>query len=104
MRLGDSIHERARIGGLIGENDWTVVECARPSRVVLRIPGTRLGGLEIVYRFEPRGDAVEFTRELEFDLANLPPNMDRRAIERQMSTDSLEALQRLKILVERLVL
>jgi hypothetical protein len=103
MQLGDSIHERARIGGTIGENDWAVVEHARPSRVVLRMPGTRLGDLEIVYRFAARGDAVEFTRELEFDLANLPANVDKRAIERQMETDSAEALRRLKSLIERLL-
>lgn len=104
MRLGDSIHERARIGGVIGENDWTVVECVRPSRIVLRMPGTRLGDLEIVYRFSPWGDAIEITRELEFDLANLPPSMDKRMIEQQMNTDSAEAVQRLRDLVERLVL
>ena len=104
MQLGDSIHERARIGGTIGENDWTVVEYTRPSRVVLRMPGTRLGDLEIVYRFAPRGDTVEFTRELQFDLTNLPPNMDQRAIEQQMKTDSAEALRRLRDMVERLLL
>ena len=103
MQLGDCIHERARIGGAIAENDWAVVEYLRPSRVVLRMPGTRLGDLEIVYCFALRGDAVEFTRELEFDLANLPPNMDRRVIEQQMENDSAEALERLKGLVERLL-
>ena len=104
MKLGDSIHERARIGGAIGENVWTVVEYVCPSRVVLRMPGTRLGDLEIVYQFAARDDAVEFTRELAFDLANLPPSVDRNAIERQLKTDSAEALRRLKDLVERMLL
>ena len=101
MQLGDSIHERARIGGTVGENDWVVVEHVHPSRVVLRMPGTRLGDLQIVYRFAPRGDGVEFTRELEFDLTNLPPNVDKSAIEQQMEADSAEALRRLKNLIER---
>ena len=103
MQLGDLIHERVRIGGTIGENDWIVVEHAHPCRVVLRMPSTRLGNLEIVYRFAPRGDAVEFTRELEFDLMSLPPSMDKPAIEQQMNTDSAEGLRRLKDLVERLI-
>jgi hypothetical protein len=91
----------ARIGGGVGENDWTVVEHERPRRVVLWMPGTRLGDLQITYLFEPSGAQVEFTRELQFDLSNLPATIDRNAVERQMSADSAEGLRRLRVLVER---
>lgn len=103
MQLGDRIRERAKIGGIIAENDWTVVECVRPSRVVLRMPGTALGDLEIAYAFAPRGTAIEFTRTLQFDLTNLPPLFDRAALERQMDSDSDQAVRRLKALVERML-
>jgi hypothetical protein len=101
VTLGDVIRERARIGGGVGENDWTVVEHERPRRVVLWMPGTRLGDLQITYLFEPSGAQVEFTRELQFDLSNLPATIDRNAVERQMSSDSAEGLRRLRVLVER---
>ena len=54
MQRGDKIRERARIGGAVAENEWTVVEHERPRRVVLQMPGTRLGDLRITYRCEPR--------------------------------------------------
>src|SRR5574341_2085247 len=72
MQRGDKIRERARIGGIIAENEWNVTEQKRPSRVVLKMPGTRLGDLRIAYQFRTRGENVEFVRELEFDLRKLP--------------------------------
>jgi len=99
MQRGDTIRERARVAGIIAENDWTVVKRKRLSHVALKMPGTRLGDLELVYRFQPRGAEVEFTRELEFDLSKLPP-LTRSEIERQLLSDSEVGLKRLKTLVE----
>ncbi len=102
MQRGDKIRERARIGGMIAENEWKVTERKRPSRVVLKMPGTRLGDLKIGYRFQARGEEVEFTRELEFDLSKLP-ELTRSEIERQMDSDSELGMTRLKALVESML-
>lgn len=102
MQRGDKIRERARIGGIIAENEWKVTELKRPSRVVLKMPGTRLGDLKIGYRFQTRGEEVEFTRELEFDLSKLP-ELTRIEVERQMDADSELGMTRLKALVEGLL-
>jgi polyketide cyclase/dehydrase/lipid transport protein len=99
MRRGDKIRERARISGIIAENEWTVTEHKRPSRVVLKMPGTQLGDLRIAYRFQARRDDVEFTRELEFNPSRLPV-LTRTEIERQMDSDSEIGIKRLKELVE----
>jgi uncharacterized protein YndB with AHSA1/START domain len=103
MKLGDKIIERARIGGRVGEGEWTVAVHDRPHRVVLQLPATAFGDLEIAYQFEQQGEQVRFTRTLQFDLSKLPPQLDRAAIERQMDTDSEQALAKLKALVERIV-
>lgn len=102
MRLGDVIRERARIAGMEAEGDWTVAEIERPTRVVLKMPATRLGDLQISYQFAPRGDEIEFTRELEFDASRLPALVPASLVERQMDSDSVEALKRLKVLIDRL--
>lgn len=102
MRLGDQIRERARIAGMEAEGDWTVAELERPTRVVLKMLGTRLGDLQISYHFAPRGEDVEFTRELEFDASKLPAMIPASMVERQMNSDSEEALKRLKPLIERM--
>ena len=99
MQMGDVIRERARIGGVEGEGDWKVVEHERPRRVVMRVPGTQVGDVQITYGFVTHGDEVEFTRSLEFDVSLLPENL-RPVVERQMETDSAAGLRRLKELVE----
>ncbi len=99
MQRGDKIRERARVAGIIAENDWTVVKRKRLSHVALKMPGTRLGDLEIVYRFQAHGVEVEFTRELEYDLSKLPA-LTRNEIKRQLVSDSEVGLKRLKTLVE----
>lgn len=99
MRLGDVIRERARIGGIEAENDWMVTELERPTKVVLSMPGTRLGDLQISYRLTPLGDQVEFTRELVFDASRLPEPLRTRVME-QMHSDSQIAVERIKQMME----
>jgi len=103
MQLGDKIRERARIAGMEAEGDWTVAELERPTRVVLKMLATRLGDLQITYRFATRGDEIEFTRELEFDASKLPAMIPASLVEKQMDSDSEEALKKLKALIERLI-
>ena len=99
MRPGDIIRERARIGQDIGESDWTVTEWVKDRRVVLSMPGTRLGDLQIAYQFEPQNDGVQFTRDLTFDASGFPDTVAQQ-ISRQMDSDSAIALERIKSLME----
>lgn len=100
MRFGDVIRERALIGGMEAENDWTVTRLERPHLIVLSMPKTRLGDLLISYTFEPREGGVEFVRELEYDASGFTPELQSR-IEQQMHSDSAEALRRIKGFVEQ---
>jgi hypothetical protein len=100
MKLGDVIRERARIGESVGENDWTVTDWQRPTRVVLSMPGTRLGDLQISYLFVPTADGVEFSRELIFDAGGFPTAV-AEAITLQMQSDSQIATERIKAMVEQ---
>lgn len=99
MQLGDVIRERAKIGGTIAENDWTVTEWERPSRVVLAMPNTRLGDLQITYRFTPNDGGVNFVRELVFDASAFAPVIAGMLME-QMESDSQIAVERIKHMVE----
>ena len=45
---------------------------------------------------------MEFTRELEFDASKLPAMIPASLVEKQMDSDSEEALKRLKALIERM--
>lgn len=102
MHPGDLIRERAKIGQDIGENNWTVTDWEKDKRVVLEMPGTRLGDLKITYRFEPKMNGVQFTRELSFDASGFPEAVSAQ-ISRQMDTDSAEALKRIKVMAENRV-
>lgn len=99
MRLGDVIRERAKIGQEIGENDWTVTDWEQNKRVVLEMPGTRLGDLKITYHFQPQPHGVQFSRELAFDATGFPQAASDQ-ITRQMNSDSAIALERIKVMVE----
>ena len=66
MRLGDKIFERARIANVVGENEWFVAEWERPTHVLLTMPNTRLGDMQIAYDFVPNNGGVDFTRTLVF--------------------------------------
>lgn len=99
MRLGDVIRERARIGESVGANDWTVTEWEKNTRVVLSMPNTRLGDLQITYTFARRDGGVEFTRELVFEASAFSPEIEY-ALSKQMQSDSRIATERLKQMFE----
>jgi hypothetical protein len=99
MQLGDVIRERARIGGVEAENDWRVTEWSRPRRLVMEMPGTRLGDLKITYSFELTDHGVEFRRELVFDVSAMPQEISLKIVQ-QMENDSRVATERIKALAE----
>jgi hypothetical protein len=65
-RLGDMIQERVHFAGFELAVTWRVAEHASPSRVVLQ---SLASPARITYALEPRGDVIEFRRELEYDEA-----------------------------------
>jgi hypothetical protein len=102
MKVGDVIRERARIGASVGENDWTVTVCEPPRRVVLEMPGTRLGDLKISYLFEPAEERVLFTRELQYDASAFPAEQAAQ-INAAMQNDSQVATERIKAMVQEML-
>jgi uncharacterized protein YndB with AHSA1/START domain len=100
-RLGDVIHERVNFGGKDIVATWKVVEHKRPHRIVLQ---SQNYATRIVYTFEPKGELVQFRRDLQYDeaeLAKLVPNVGE--VRKQMHNQSEEGLKRLKDLVETIV-
>ncbi|HZQ06606.1 MAG TPA: SRPBCC family protein [Anaerolineae bacterium] len=101
MKLGDKIFERARIGNIVGENEWTVTEWERPRHVELTMPTTRLGDMRIVYDFVPKDGGTTFTRTLDFDTSGFPKQIAEQ-IEHQLQLDSNIAIERIQAMVEQL--
>jgi hypothetical protein len=98
---GDKIRERAKIGAHTYEGTWTVIEHVRPARAVLL---GESGRIQISYAFQQLGDQVEYSRTLEYhpeDFAASTPDPDRLAT--LMHTQSEQALQKLKPLVEQIL-
>jgi uncharacterized protein YndB with AHSA1/START domain len=99
--LGDQIHERGRIGDRNFQITWKVVEHVRPSRVVLQ---SERSPTRITYSFQASSGATVFTRELRYkgeDLAAVAPTL--REMEQLIRTQSEQAINRLKELVEKIL-
>ena len=100
-QLGSHIRERGHIGNRAFQVTWTVVEHARPSRVVLR---TERPPAQITYTFQARDGATVFTRALQYKVDNpaamsSPPN----ALDRLMREQSEQAVKQLQGLVEQIL-
>jgi hypothetical protein len=98
LKIGDVVHERAKIGTQEGENDWTVVECDAPKHLMLYMPGTRLGDLRITYDFKQTDKGIEFIRTLSYDASSFPTDA-RALIEEQLASDSKLAVERIAAMV-----
>jgi uncharacterized protein YndB with AHSA1/START domain len=99
--LGDQIHERGRIGDRNFQITWKVVEHVHPSRVVLQ---SERSPTRITYSFQASSGATVFTRELRYkgeDLAAVAPTPGE--VEQLMRTESEQAINRLKKLVEKIL-
>jgi len=101
FQLDDKVRERAQIGTRVHEGTWTVVAHERPSRAILRMES---GRIQITYAFQQIDDLVNFARTLEYhpeDFATSVP--DPAMLEKLMFTQSEQALQKLKRLVEQIL-
>ena len=101
FQLADKIRERARIGAHTYEGSWTVTEHVRPLRVVLA-SGSGLN--RIIYTFEQASTQVHYSRTLvyhpEHFVASTP---DPLLLEKLMYTQSEQALQKVKALIEQIL-
>jgi hypothetical protein len=101
FQLGDKIRERAQIGARVHEGTWTVVTHDRPRCAVLRMES---GRILITYSFHQTDNLVHFARTLEYHpedfVASVP---DPVMLEKVMFTQSEQALQKLKRLVEEIL-
>lgn len=98
---GDKVRERAKIDSHTYEGTWTVTEHERPSRAVLL---GESGRIQISYAFKQVGDQVEYSRTLEYQPEDFAASVaDPALLEKLMYTQSEQALQKLKMLVERIL-
>lgn len=101
FQLGDQIRERAQIGARVHEGTWTVITHERPQRAVLRMES---GRIHITYTFQPNNTGVNFARTLEYDPQDFAASVPNPVLlEKLMSTQSEQALQKLKQLVEQIL-
>lgn len=99
--LNDFIHERGRIGNQDFETTWKVTEHARPSRVVLQ---SQNSPTRIIYSFQRRDGSTIFTRRLEYRLESVGAvATTATAAEQLMRTQSQQAVNQLKALVEKIL-
>jgi len=101
FQLGDKIRERARIGAQTYEGSWTVIEHVRPIQVVL---ASGSGRNRIRYSFEQVGEVVHYRRALEYHPEDFAASVaDPALLETLMFTQSEQALQKVKALVEQIL-
>lgn len=101
MQLGDVIVERANIFGIPGTAEWHVTEWTRPTSVKLESQGSFLARATIRYTFSPSGESVKFTRTLDYAFLGFGGPLDWFWIQPIMERQSTQAMQNLKLLVER---
>nr|AGC72803.1 hypothetical protein [uncultured bacterium A1Q1_fos_485] len=101
FQLGDQIRERAQIGARVHEGTWAVVAHDRPHQATLRMES---GRLFITYTFQPTTNGVALTRELTYHPTDFAASVaDPVKLEMLMLTQSEQALQKLKTLVEQML-
>ncbi|MFN8492319.1 MAG: SRPBCC family protein [Caldilineaceae bacterium] len=101
FQQGDKIRERARIGAHTYEGAWTVTEHARPTHAVLL---GESGRIQIRYVFQQVGDEVTYSRTLAYHPEDFAASAgDPARLAQLMYTQSEQALQKLKALVEQIL-
>jgi uncharacterized protein YndB with AHSA1/START domain len=99
--LNDRIYERGRVGSVHFQVIWKVIEYVRPSRVVLQAETSQA---RIIYSFQGQDERTTFTRRIEYQregssaAPSAPDELDRL-----MQVQSEQAVDQLKVLVERIL-
>lgn len=101
FQLGDQIRERAQIGARTHEGTWTVVAYERPLHATLRMES---GRIHITYSFQLNEAGVDLSRTLAYYPEDFVASVsDPVLLEKLMFTQSEQALQKLKGLVEQIL-
>jgi hypothetical protein len=106
--VGDTVTERVRTLGVVGELRWTIVESARPWRFIVEttsveMPLMRRARLRITYAFEPpeRPPALQtrMVRTLEYEFTGVARVLDRVYLHEHLKRKTAFALTKLQGLV-----
>jgi uncharacterized protein YndB with AHSA1/START domain len=98
---GEEVTEDISVGSRRGQVTWLVRERSAPRRWVIDGTGKDGGRATIIYTLAPHPDGTNFERELVYTMPNaLLAVLDWLIIRSRMKMDSIEALQRLKRLLE----
>ena len=98
---GEEVTEEISVAGRRGQVIWLVRERNSPRRWVIDGTGKDGGRATITYTLTPHPDGTNFERELVYTMPNaLLTILDWLIIRSHMKADSVEALQRLKRLLE----
>jgi uncharacterized protein YndB with AHSA1/START domain len=98
---GEQVGEDISVAGRHGQVTWSVRERSAPHRWVIDGTGKDGGRATITYTLTQHPDGTNFERELVYTMPNaLLTVLDWLIIRSRMKADSVEALQRLKRLLE----
>jgi hypothetical protein len=98
---GEEVTEDISVASRRGQVTWLVRERSAPRRWVIDGTGKDGGRATIIYTLAPHPDGTNFERELVYTMPNaLLAVLDWLIIRSRMKMDSIEALQRLKRLLE----
>jgi uncharacterized protein YndB with AHSA1/START domain len=98
---GEEVTEDISVAGRRGQVTWLVRERSAPHRWVIDGKGEDGGGATITYTLTPHLAGTNFERELVYTMPSiLLAVLDFLIIRSRMKADSVEALQRLKRLLE----
>jgi uncharacterized protein YndB with AHSA1/START domain len=101
LRRGEEVTEDISVAGRRGQVTWLVRERTSPHRWVIDGTGKHGGRATITYVLTQGFDGTNFEREIVYTMPNaLLAVLDWLIIRSRMKTDSMEALQRLKRLLE----
>ena len=102
LEPGEEVTEEYRVAGRLGRVGWRVRERIAPRRWVIEGQAEGGGGGMITYTLTPHEDGTNFERELIYVLPNLLlALLDWLVLRRRVERESVEALGRLKDVLER---
>ena len=102
LEVGEQVTEDFIVAGRRGHVVWQVRERIAPRRWVIEGQIEKGGGGTITYSLAPLHDGTKFEREFVYTMPNmLTEALDWLFIRRRIEAESVEALRRLKEVVER---
>ena len=103
LTAGSTLRQRMKVAGQRFHLSWTVVEAARPSRIVWEGRGPVGTKAKAIYELSPNGDSdTRFSYLNEYELpGGLAGKIAGRAVQAASGREADRTLKRLKALVEQ---